>query len=81
MLAVYAFSQKKVAIKIVANNFINIAIILLFASLSDLMFSGVSTHYFGLNLRFLIEVGILTFIILLFGEILPKVYALSLIHI
>ena len=67
--------KKLLATILVANNFINIAIILLFASLSDLMFSGVSTHYFGLNLRFLIEVGILTFIILLFGEILPKVYA------
>jgi gliding motility-associated protein GldE len=59
----------------VANNFINIAIILLFASLSDVMFSGVSINYFGFNLRFILEVGIITFVILLFGEILPKVYA------
>ena len=67
--------KKLLATILVANNFINIAIILLFASLSDVMFSGVSTHYFGVNFRFLLEVGILTFVILLFGEILPKVYA------
>ena len=39
------------------------------------MFSGVSANYFGFNLRFILEVGIVTLVILLFGEILPKVYA------
>ena len=67
--------KKLLATILVANNFINIAIVLIFASLSDLMFSAIPTHYFGMNLRFLIEVGIVTFVILLFGEILPKVYA------
>ena len=67
--------KKLLATILVANNFINIAIILLFASLSDVMFSGVSINYFGFNLRFILEVGIITFVILLFGEILPKVYA------
>tara|TARA_R110002072_G_scaffold82327_1_gene187724 strand:+ start:283 stop:816 length:534 start_codon:yes stop_codon:yes gene_type:complete len=67
--------KKLLATILVANNFINIAIVLLFASLSDLMFSGVSVNYFGFNLRFILEVGIVTLVILLFGEILPKVYA------
>ncbi len=67
--------KKLLATILVANNFINIAIVLIFASLSDLMFSRIPIHYFGVNLRFLIEVGIVTFVILLFGEILPKVYA------
>ncbi len=67
--------KKLLATILVANNFINIAIVLLFASLSDLMFSGVSANYFGFNLRFILEVGIVTLVILLFGEILPKVYA------
>ncbi len=67
--------KKLLATILVANNFINIAIILLFASLSDVMFSGISINYFGFNLRFILEVGIITFVILLFGEILPKVYA------
>ena len=67
--------KKLLATILVANNFINIAIVLIFASLTDVMFSGVPTHYYGVPLRFLIEVGIVTFVILLFGEILPKVYA------
>ena len=67
--------KKLLATILVANNFINIAIVLIFASLTDVMFSSVPTHYYGVPLRFLIEVGIVTFVILLFGEILPKVYA------
>ena len=67
--------KKLLATILVANNFINIAIVLLFASLGDQVFSGITKSYYGINLRFLLEVGIVTFIILLFGEILPKVYA------
>jgi putative hemolysin len=67
--------KKLLATILVANNFINIAIVLIFASLSDSMFSGITDSYYGVNLRFLVEVGIVTFVILLFGEILPKVYA------
>jgi gliding motility-associated protein GldE len=59
----------------VANNFINIAIVLLFDNLADELFGGMNTVFYGINFKFLIEVGIVTFIILLFGEILPKVYA------
>jgi len=67
--------KKLLATILIANNFINIAIVLLFASLGDLLFLGVSTNYYGINLRFITEVGLVTFVILLFGEILPKVYA------
>jgi gliding motility-associated protein GldE len=67
--------KKLLATILVANNFINIAIVLIFASLSNSMFSGITDSYYGVNLRFLVEVGIVTFVILLFGEILPKVYA------
>ena len=67
--------KKLLATILIANNFINIAIVLLFASLGDLMFLGISTNYYGVNLRFIAEVGLVTFVILLFGEILPKVYA------
>ncbi|MEM6684937.1 MAG: gliding motility-associated protein GldE [Bacteroidota bacterium] len=56
---------------LVANNFINIATVLLFASFSDKFFGGITTEW----LRLLIEIGVVTFFILLFGEILPKVYA------
>lgn len=67
--------KKLLANILIANNFINIAIVLLFASLGDFLFSGISTEYYGINLRFITEVGVVTFVILLFGEILPKVYA------
>lgn len=67
--------KKLLATILIANNFINIAIVLLFASLSDFLFSNILTDYYGINLRFIAEVGLVTFIILLFGEILPKVYA------
>jgi gliding motility-associated protein GldE len=63
--------KKLLATILVANNFINITTVLLFASLSDLFFSGITTDW----IRLVIEIGVVTFLILLFGEILPKVYA------
>jgi|TARA_B110000014_G_scaffold264242_1_gene264348 gliding motility-associated protein GldE len=62
--------KRLLATILVANNFINIAIVLLFASLSSIFFKDFSTQ-----VKFIIEVIIVTFLILLFGEILPKVYA------
>ena len=56
---------------LVANNFINIATVLLFASLSDKFFPEISPNW----LYWVIKIGAVTFLILLFGEILPKVYA------
>ncbi|HLW33435.1 MAG TPA: gliding motility-associated protein GldE [Aequorivita sp.] len=67
--------KKLLATILVANNFINIAIVLLFSSLTNALFSGLQTNLFGIDLRFIIEVGVVTFFILLFGEILPKIYA------
>lgn len=67
--------KKLLATILVANNFINIAIVLLFSSLTNTLFSGLQTNLFGIDLRFIIEVGVVTFFILLFGEILPKIYA------
>ena len=67
--------KKLLATILVANNFINIAIVLLFDNLADELFGGMNTVFYGINFKFLIEVGVVTFIILLFGEILPKVYA------
>ncbi len=67
--------KKLLATILVANNFINIAIVLLFDSLADDLFAGLNTEFYGIDLRFFFEVGLVTFLILLFGEILPKVYA------
>lgn len=63
--------KKLLATILVANNFINIAIVILFAYLGDYLFSGITELW----LKFVVEVVVITFLILLFGEILPKVYA------
>lgn len=63
--------KRLLATILVANNFINIAIVLLFANLSNSLLSGVENELTQLFL----EVVVITFIILLFGEILPKIYA------
>ncbi|WP_299777702.1 gliding motility-associated protein GldE [uncultured Formosa sp.] len=63
--------KKLLATILVANNFINIGIVILFAYLGDIMFNSITSEV----VRFILEVVLVTFLILLFGEILPKVYA------
>jgi len=63
--------KKLLATILVANNFINIAIVILFAFLGDLIFESIANA----KIKFVVEVVVVTFLILLFGEILPKIYA------
>ncbi|WP_375234542.1 gliding motility-associated protein GldE [Winogradskyella sp.] len=63
--------KKLLATILVANNFINIAIVILFAYVGQFLFSSIENEVF----RFLLEVICATFLILLFGEIIPKIYA------
>ena len=63
--------KKLLATILVANNFINIAIVLLFAYISESFFKSISISW----LKFTLEVVLVTFLILLFGEIIPKIYA------
>lgn len=63
--------KKLLATILVANNFINIAIVILFAFLGNFLFERISSPI----IKFIVEVIIATFLILLFGEILPKIYA------
>ncbi|MGO1750948.1 MAG: gliding motility-associated protein GldE [Psychroflexus sp.] len=67
--------KKLLATILIANNFINIAIVLLYSSFSDDLLQSTNISWFGINLKLVIDIGIVTFLILLFGEILPKVYA------
>src|SRR5690606_529925 len=68
--------KKLLATILVANNFINIAIVLLFNSLGEILFLDLNSTIFGvIDVRFIVEVVIIAFLILLFGEILPKIYA------
>ena len=63
--------KKLLATLLVANNFINIGVVILFSYIGSDLFSSVSSPL----LKFLLEVIVVTFLILLFGEVLPKVYA------
>lgn len=68
--------KKLLATILIANNAINIGIVLLFSTIGDTLFSTIDFNLFGvLDVRFLLEVVVATFLILMFGEILPKVYA------
>lgn len=62
--------KKLLATILITNNAINIGIVLLFSSIGDTLFSNIDG-----TLRFLLEVVVATFLILMFGEILPKIYA------
>ncbi|MCL9770658.1 gliding motility-associated protein GldE [Flavobacterium sp. HXWNR69] len=63
--------KKLLATILVANNFVNIAIVIIFSSFSERLFNGIESSV----LRFVLEVVVVTFFILLFGEVLPKIYA------
>ena len=68
--------KKLLATILIANNAINIGIVLLFSSIGDTIFSNINYTLLGIiSVRFLLEVIVATFLILMFGEILPKVYA------
>lgn len=68
--------KKLLATILIANNTINIGIVLLFSNLGDVVFSGVDQTLFGVvSVRFLLELAVATILILMFGEILPKIYA------
>ena len=63
--------RRLLATLLVSNNFINISIVLLLASFGQLFDFNSLPNW----LNFVLEVGFITALILLFGEILPKVYA------
>lgn len=65
-------SDRLMAAILIGNNLVNVAIIMLFS----LFMNGVIDHvHTSTVMVFLLETVILTFLLLLFGEIMPKVYA------
>jgi putative hemolysin len=70
-LKLYSNPEKLLSTILVANNTINIAIVLLAAYLSSRIFDFSSEPVIG----FIINVVVITFILLFFGEVMPKVYA------
>ncbi len=63
--------KKLLATLLVANNFVNIGVVILFSYMGNEIFSTIESPI----LKFGVEVILVTFLILLFGEVLPKVYA------
>jgi putative hemolysin len=63
--------KKLLATLLVANNFINIAVVILFSFVGRNVFTDIDSPL----LKFILEVIVVTFLILFFGEVLPKVYA------
>lgn len=56
---------------LIANNFVNVGIIILATYISSNLFNFQDIEW----LHFLVQVVIITFLLLLFGEVLPKIYA------
>ena len=67
-----AYPKKLLATILISNNFINVAIIILSTYTINNLFNF---NDIDLWLAFLIQVAGITFILLLFGEVIPKVYA------
>ncbi len=63
--------KRLLATILISNNFINIGIVIISIPLTNILFENIENDY----LRFLVDVGIVSFLILFFGEILPKIYA------
>ena len=63
--------QRLLATILISNNFINISIVILFASIDNPYLSSINNVF----LETLIEVGVIGILILFFGDILPKIYA------
>lgn len=67
-----SYPKKLLATILVANNTVNIAIVILSGFVITDLLSAVSWPEW---LQFTFQVGVVTFFILLFGEIVPKIYA------
>ena len=63
--------KRLLATILIANNFINVAIVILSTYLSDLLIDQALSEM----TQFIIQVVVVTFLLLLLGEVIPKVYA------
>ena len=72
--------KRLLATILIGNNFVNVAIVLLSTYLTGQMFTFSGASLLGIDLspgvqEFLVTVVAVTFLIVLFGEVIPKVYA------
>ena len=71
VLRLYGMPEKLLSTILVANNTINVTIVLLAAFISSKLFDFSTEPVIG----FIVEAVVITFLLLFFGEILPKVFA------
>jgi putative hemolysin len=71
LIKLYEMPERLLSTILVGNNSVNVAIVILSAFISSKLFNFSETPVLG----FIIEVVVITFLILFFGEIMPKVYA------
>lgn len=70
-LRLISMPEKLLGTILVANNLVNVGVVMVAAWLSSRLFDFSDNPALG----FIMEVVVITFILLLFGEILPKIYA------
>ncbi|TBX71008.1 gliding motility-associated protein GldE [Flavobacterium silvisoli] len=63
--------KKLLATILIANNFSHIGVVIIFSFVGNNIFAAITSPL----MKFLVEVILIAFLILLFGEVLPKVYA------
>lgn len=71
VLRLYSIPERLLSTILIGNNIINVAVVLLAAFISSRLFDISDSPVLG----FLLEAIVITFLLLFFGEILPKVYA------
>jgi gliding motility-associated protein GldE len=71
VLKLHSMPDKLLSTILVVNNMVNIAIVLLAAFISTRIFDFSSSPVLG----FIVEAVVITFLLLFFGEIMPKVFA------
>lgn len=65
--------KRLLATILIANNFVNVAIVILSTFIAD----GLMPKSLSIEVQLLIQIGLVTFLLLLLGEVIPKVYANS----
>lgn len=67
--------KKLLATILITNNFSNIAFVLLFDYFGSFVFVNLDMEIFGFSVRFLVEIIIATFLLMLITETIPKILA------
>lgn len=71
LLSLLEKPKRLLATILITNNFVNVAIVIISTYLTDIFLDD----SFGEKSKFIIQVVIVTFLLLLLGEVIPKVYA------